>query len=608
MITELYGNNVKVGGSFRHQLAPITIFTGRMGSGKSARISALQLAVLGRHPDFPATPRGVFTLSAGREITAGVTVDGVSYDSTWKEGQGGKIEANVGALANKVPSIVVDPGQYFSLSPAQRVDYVFRSVSIGGGETSILDSMVEAVREGISATGQVGIESKRWVVSSVKAEADKAGSIQEGIIAAVDWVNATFTEENASVKRMSGMVAGMVQLSTDNGANLSAAKAEREKARSEYEAAKASYVAARTSFEHAGKVAVMLDAAKTKLATEYADFPDVDAALAHYRSIHEADTGLAKALDCLNSIERADTDAQGELSTLQEDIDNIEKATECPTCGAKKKGWKSRMLLALQGRQTHVNSTIEGLRSQAAVANKALAEAKAKDQERRGAAGRVSDLIEIRHTLAHVGTPATHTEVEINAMHAKVDAMRTDYEAKDKVVSEANRAAGAAAMAAKATGEKIAAETRLDCVKQAKKILTEWRGEIVANLFRSLLDRCNLFTAGGVLASPLAYNDGIGRYHQSTHRWIPLEAFSDGERAVALAAISSALGMGTDLRLAVVDGLGHMDAQSRAAFMFNVANMVQNGTLTQFIGSDFDGSIYNSLLPIVGNKLSLIPV
>jgi len=81
MIKTIRTKNIK-GNTFAQELTGKDIFIGRNGAGKSTRLQALQLAMLGYIPGKGKTNQETFKLSSGTEMTAGLQLENFSFDRT----------------------------------------------------------------------------------------------------------------------------------------------------------------------------------------------------------------------------------------------------------------------------------------------------------------------------------------------------------------------------------------------------------------------------------------------------------------------------------------------------------------------------------------------
>ncbi|KIL35130.1 hypothetical protein SD71_15960 [Cohnella kolymensis] len=79
MIKSIRAKQIK-GNTFTQELSGLDIFVGRNGSGKSTRLQAVQLAMLGYIPGKGKTNQETFKLSSGEEMTAGLQLDNFTFD------------------------------------------------------------------------------------------------------------------------------------------------------------------------------------------------------------------------------------------------------------------------------------------------------------------------------------------------------------------------------------------------------------------------------------------------------------------------------------------------------------------------------------------------
>ena len=156
-ITEISGSAIK-GRTFQHKLGVVTVFTGPNGSGKTARLSAIYLALAGGLPWMGGTNADIFTLASGPKMSATVVFDdGASFMSrTFTQEKGGSISSKVTrqgiADTFELPPVLLDPKKhYFDLSAPNRVKYVFARAK-GAKTAPNLDGMFAEIK---------ALESKR---------------------------------------------------------------------------------------------------------------------------------------------------------------------------------------------------------------------------------------------------------------------------------------------------------------------------------------------------------------------------------------------------------------------------------------------------------------
>jgi DNA repair exonuclease SbcCD ATPase subunit len=107
MINSIRATNIK-GNTFNQELTGLDIFIGPNGSGKSTRIQSLQFAMLGYIPGRKLNSE-VFKLSSGKEMTAGLQVDGFSFDRTFTRTE--KLNADLTKDIKYPESLTVSPSK-----------------------------------------------------------------------------------------------------------------------------------------------------------------------------------------------------------------------------------------------------------------------------------------------------------------------------------------------------------------------------------------------------------------------------------------------------------------------------------------------------------------
>lgn len=128
----LSGVNFK-GRTFAHELAPITLFVGRNRVGKTARLEAAQLALLGYMPNEPKpikAPRDLFDMFA----TTGSTNMAVEMGGNRREWRmaGGSVKYT-GPDVPAIPPASLDPSSYLGMSGPERLAFMFRVTGAAAG-------------------------------------------------------------------------------------------------------------------------------------------------------------------------------------------------------------------------------------------------------------------------------------------------------------------------------------------------------------------------------------------------------------------------------------------------------------------------------------------
>lgn len=110
MITKLYAKGLKVL-TFEENLEARTVFTGRVGAGKSARGQAVWLLAAGTVPGTTVGKKGNDILDAlgdGSSIIVGGTIDGVEFERRIERTKAGTVTTNTYLQGKKVPKAQYD--------------------------------------------------------------------------------------------------------------------------------------------------------------------------------------------------------------------------------------------------------------------------------------------------------------------------------------------------------------------------------------------------------------------------------------------------------------------------------------------------------------------
>lgn len=214
------------GQTFEHELAPVTIFSGRNWKGKSARLEALSLALLGYVPGYSKRPSDLFGLFAsGSEMSVSL---GASTRS-WREVRGAVKYS--GPAINESGSVMLDPSVYFDLSGPARNRYLFSASGAAAsldGET--LAAMIRANLKNMklsdnSAASELAIDA----ISSILPPA--TGDVQEWLEGLAEKARERKKQTAASAKILAKTLQGLVLsgaqtvVPQNTEAHLSAAKA-----------------------------------------------------------------------------------------------------------------------------------------------------------------------------------------------------------------------------------------------------------------------------------------------------------------------------------------------------------------------------------------------
>jgi len=129
MITRVKASNVK-GLSFDDALGPITLLTGANHTGKTARLDAIRVGLLGYHPRLPQTNQGTFKLAGGSPMLVDLWIDEDKIRREWHlDTRTGRV-SYAGYSGACVPPVLLDARQYLGMPAREKLWYVCERVDV----------------------------------------------------------------------------------------------------------------------------------------------------------------------------------------------------------------------------------------------------------------------------------------------------------------------------------------------------------------------------------------------------------------------------------------------------------------------------------------------
>src|SRR5256886_2954275 len=213
-LKSIAGENIK-GQSFTHELKPVTLIVGDNYSGKSARVEAVKLALLGYVPGLGRRPQDIYALASGDKMSASVTDEaGTVTRREWALERGAVKATQAATMA--VPPVLLDTREYFERTAAERLQYVFEKVpSLGPTvtEAGVIADLRGLRPEEPHEHHEGAIDEVIATASelSEQREAEEA-TMQEWLSLLLEELRTDLKDTNAELRSMTGMVIGTAQL------------------------------------------------------------------------------------------------------------------------------------------------------------------------------------------------------------------------------------------------------------------------------------------------------------------------------------------------------------------------------------------------------------
>jgi len=607
------------GRDFSFSLKPMNIFFGANYVGKTRVMDAIRLALLGYLPELGKRNQDTFGLATGSamEVTA-VFDDGQTLRRRWS------LKGNSVVAENEIPegvkewgnlNVMLNADEYFGLTDAARVKYVFAHCQFRGGldrggilerlrnvigkSAAVLDVLDMNILVGLGA--QEFVEkllfeaSEAW--SAAKVSMLRSEKTIQGLTdmrlrdepsrpsVLLDEQRAQHTRELAELNQMKGRLMGSyTQMQNDRQRRV---VLNREigfgtKDRLQLVAVSDKYA---------------LLTGKLKLEGEITQ-PQIMAAHAKAGDSSEVVNGLARQI----------TATLRQKFVAEKSLAGLDEATVCPFCGATGDSWKTlkaaeyaaeidvsagevEKLVAAQEQagvifraDTIVHGLLIAKQQQLVVLNEE------KDRTFREMAAlepRIARLGALDEELARLMPENAELTTQVESAQTRINLSNESIRALDVEIRAVAGRAFELKRLADAEAERDVAKADTAILAAVGKELRVIQGEMVAGAFGPLLIRANSFFSN-VLKTELAYNaeEGgeIGVWREG--QWIGHRTFSGTEKALTYAAIQAALAMQSPFRMMLVDELGRLDENSRRGVVIAVRQALEDGRIDGFVGID----------------------
>jgi DNA repair protein SbcC/Rad50 len=608
------------GGDFEHELGGVTLVSGKNFTGKTARLEAVRLALMGYLPELGKANGATMGLARNGSLQVEAEFnDGRSIWRSWNRSKTGvKAEAGLAGFPD-TPAVLIDPAAYFTLGDKDRVRYVFGLINVEekvNADTVISEIKNIRLAENTEETERVIRELVDWVDESDRARHDAGAPVQDWLeeIVAGAREKLKFARQNAD--RIAKTVQGLTQMQAADVMTEDVSEA-MEKVRvylAELQAKKNSGAARAKERHQTEQTLNDLAANIAKLERESADIPALEKELSELRAFPFTVVDLQKlalqwreAQKRLNQVEVDYGFTAKRANTLRKEIEEIDRLIACPTCKCKGKGWKKNILGTREDERNEAIALLNDLvkRQDEAAREVALVteqmdkareiEAKSRDHQSRVAkteallqlANRNKDELErarkmhanLSHKLFGLASLAADEGTNLDT---NIEVARKGLQELEDAQRKADMAKAEGMRRAQAILESQALEAEVKVLGEAVKVLERLQVKLVEESFKEILGKANRLT-GGILPSLLEYKDGeIGRWNGGT--WVSHKAFSGTEKALAYAAISVALAADAPCKIVMIDELGRLDTDNAKRLIERVAELISEGVIDQFIG------------------------
>ena len=642
-LVRIGASNLK-GATFSLNLKRATFVVGSNYEGKTTRLDAIRLLLVGFLPELGKKSDATFGLCSGRELRVEGTIeaeDGRKFE-IWRrwylKDDSIKSEKSLPPAfeENGLFETMLNADSWFGLTETERVDWVFRNVAIESDSprAEILAEAMKAVLDGvekkeIELVNEHSIENLFSFVDDAITEKEK----DDGPLRTPDFLQAVLDAATdlgktakAHAAQMEKTVAGLAALRAADAAPADVSEIERkirdanenlgrrreEKARIEAKTlTQGENRRRRTALERDLTGRPVLEARKEEFEAKVEEIKAKIAALPDLGGISLEDLRSEErdAIRALAKVEAEIGTLDASVKANEKEAAELDSKTVCAYCGASGEGWKAL-------KSSGIGSALAGLRAKRPqlVEHKSRLNETVADLKRRSinAINALNERAALSDSLRSFSERLSGVNAQISLLAGKTgerDAIPADDPSLDDKLAEVNGAISLVTdeinrldrerrsavgrqdelrRLAQAEKERDQGRSEEKIAKTAANAFKAIKARFVEDAFRPILATANSF-CGDLLPSPLAYNGekaSIGRWRDGL--WVGHGTFSGLEQLQAFAGIQAAFAARAPVRVMVLDELLRAkNTRKIAAFDLLVAackRAVESGLVDNFVG------------------------
>lgn len=614
-IKELTVTNLKGLNITDEKLGAETLICGPNFTGKTARMQAIQLGLLGYIPGRPRTNPGIYSLASGKSMYVALSAGDGWARQIRIEKSGKSVERfHSGATFDDeaMPPLIamLDAEKFLAASGPGKLDMVWTLANVETKESieSVCAKLPDKIHDALGEEDNAPTPIQEWIgwalekvkdyFKASKQVADRMAKTQQGIVA--------LEKEDAPVLN-SAEIATEINGLQDQLTPLRQRQTEIVTLNQSFMSAKAKFDRDMANYKN------VLEAmeGKKELVKKKPALEKLIGNLLKTMSLPGDDVmviqaNLSKVIGSIAGAESVYRQIVADVAKATAEELTLEEMECCPHCHSKGKGWKkilaegiAEKLNELSKRDNEQHKIIGDLVAEREILKsdleKAREIARLNQENATARQSAQSDLRRIEDAekdlqrapvapdpLAHPEDTADeemHLANEIEDLLVKIDVKRTEQRMADQATAR-NATAAQAVLAAQEN------EVHLENCKKAIEVLEEVRDKMVDAAFAGLLETAEPVFRG-ILKTPLEYRNGeIGR--QGENGFISMDTFSGTEALLATVAIQVALGARSKAKIVLIDELGRVDRDNKNKLIENLHGMIIKKQIDQWIALDVE--------------------
>lgn len=589
-------------------LTESNVIVGENASGKTAILDAIRLCFIGYHPKLGKTARSLFSLASGNDMSCQVVMDTGEFCSFSLELSGNSVKKDWQPLKiSDTAKIQLDPSLFFESTKASKRDTIF-SILGNSDPKDVLTKLNHALE--CEPTSGTTLESE--VINSVKEKISdiftQTPMTNDALSQTIDFFKEIVSQASSASKRMDKTLEGLAQVSSPSQIMI--------QNESFYESQLSQLNAKRKNLEDKvyakkdiqNKILDLqqdLSEAKKKK-TEAPSFErinkiseeisELNSSFSKYKSLYE--TNLAKIDKKINESEEVSN------SFKNESLDKVLKELPDGTYMARVEIAKNLEDMATAVWEISDFEAEENRKTKEDLMSNFMDAEKAHNQAIWPLESELKQLTEMKSDKDD-GTATAYIEKLLaeerdklqkldykDIYQQELDAIEGELNRVNQLLKKSSRNAIEIEKITQVRDEASKVELELKYVKLLQKAVLHFAENLSHSTLNKLLVSMNKF-ATGIGLTPYSVQDGdLGYYEKGI--FVSYETFSGSEMAILRCALTIALAMNSEYKLAVIDELGRFDEHRKRMSFLTIQELIKDGFMNQFIGVDVVSPISTS--------------
>lgn len=609
---------------FTHELKPVTMFAGPNESGKTARLDAVLVALLGYHPAVGKQPSATiaFAGESRPEMTVHLEFDtGAFITRTFKRKADGDVSRTTKGEIPVIPPVLFDASDYLEDTAAGRIKTVFERIDVS--EIAISDEdLLERLGKIEAVPAAVSVEAVKEMLALTQKMIDRRIALRQTTQLWLEELLKGLTDAAKGQKSLQDNASAQMQTLRPSGVTpksvaeqieaLKAKVAELEKAKAELDSALNNFLKTEDRRKTLRDLIAreMVDVAKYE-----SEQNRLQAIVDEYQSPTKA---WGRELEQLKTDDRTYQQSAATMANLlkeqKERLAELEGKVKCPYCKSNRQGWKEEYKTELEAAIAENEKHLSGIKSKAMIGLDNISKKQAdinasiaKDKEIEGIRNKIIDIKNALVLARKDATARATAQGELSGLEqitrpsdADIEAAKVAIRTAKEELNTLNDAENAYLAAMKGQDryreiEKtlIGHQVRVEVYKQAARLVMDAQKEIVARAFDSILAPARRFTDGLIDGKLDYHGDELGVH--TAAGWVSHKVMSGRGQDLAYLGLQVALAQQSPVKIILLDEFGDFDVATKVKVIERLLALTDEGFIDGALCADPRADDYRTI-------------